>query len=136
MTDLARTFQVNENIDELPVKAAELIERGDFVSDDAAGFMETIVGASGNNFVGIATEAADNSAGVAGSKSVKLKQAGKIVEDVVGATGVTDLLAAVYTVDGKTLQLDGTGAVNVGFVARYISGTKCVVYFNALTPNV
>ena len=127
--DSPRTYQVG-GIEEYPVIASDIIYEGAAVGENAAGYSRPL--AAGDVFQGFAEEQADNSAGSAGDVNVRVKTRGRIVVDVVGASAITaNDRPAVYASDDDTFTLTSTSNSLVGYVSRWISGTSCVVEFDA-----
>lgn len=127
--DSPRPIELGE-IGEIPVIAADIIYEGAAVGDNASGYARPLV--AGDPFLGFAESTVDNSAGAAGDKRVRVRERGKAVLTVVGATGVGDVGEAVYAADDDTFTLTSTNNTAIGKVARHISGTTCLVYFEAL----
>lgn len=123
-----RQFEVGDRND-LPVAASAKIFSGAYVGDNASGFARPLV--AGDPFFGIAERLADNSAGAAGAIRCRVIERGKVVADVTGATGAGDVGSSVYASADDTLTLTALANTLVGKVARYVSGTTCVVSFNA-----
>ena len=46
-------------------------------------------------------------------------------------TGIANVTDAVYATDDDTFTLTATGGLQIGKVSRWISGTTCMVYFEA-----
>lgn len=126
--DKSRAYQLGD-FEDLPVVAADIIYEGAAVGDNASGYARPLVAA--DPFQGFADRKADNSAGAAGAINVTVRQRGRIVLDVAGVTGVADEGSAVYASDDDTFTLTSAGNSAIGKITRYISGTKCVVYFEA-----
>jgi hypothetical protein len=117
----------------IPVKAATDIYEGALVGDDASGYARGLVAA--DPFLGIAFRQAINAAGAAGAVNVRLVERGAIEVDVTGVTGVGDVGETVYGSDDGTLTLTSSGNSSVGKVKRHVSGTKCIVAFEAVTAR-
>lgn len=135
MTTLAaraiRNIYIPDDEEGYPVVAADIIYEGAAVGENGAGYARPLV--AGDVFLGFAIEAdVDNSAGVAGDKNVRVKTKGRIELDVAGANSVTvNDGPLVYASDDDTFTLTATGNSPIGRVSRWISGTRCVVDFNA-----
>lgn len=132
MTTLAknspRKFELgNEN--DLPVIASDIIYEGAYVGENGSGYFRPLQG--GDPFAGIATRKADNSSGSAGDINVPVRQRGRIQAAVTGVTAVTDEGSAVYATDDDTLTLTASGGSAVGKIVRWISGTTCIIEFEA-----
>lgn len=136
MTTLAknavRDFEIGDNND-LPVIAGDIIYEGAAVGENGSGYFRPLV--AGDPFAGFATRKADNSAvgAAAGDVNVNVIQKGKIELDVVGVTGVTDEGSTVYASDDNTFTLSSTNNSAIGKIVRWISSTKCIVAFEALS---
>lgn len=118
------------DINELPAVNADIIYEGAAVGDNGSGYARPLVAA--DPFLGFATRKCDNSAGAAGAKNVKVKEKGKIILSVTGVTGVGDVGDAVYASDDDTFTKTSSGNSAIGKIARHISGTSCVVAFEAV----
>lgn len=127
--DKPRAFGVGE-FNELPVIASDIIFEGAAVGDNGAGLARPLVAA--DPFLGFAKERCDNSAGAASARNVKLFERGKIELDVVGVASADDVGEAVYASDDDTFTLTSAGNSAIGKVARWVSGTRCVVYFEGV----
>lgn len=80
-----------------------------------------------HSFVGIAES------GALSGENVRVLSRGKCPMAVAGASAAS-VGAIVYATDDDTLTLTGGGAstnVPVGYVARHVSGTTCIVEFRA-----
>lgn len=120
-----------EDFNNLPVVNADIIYEGAVVGDNGSGYARPLVAA--DPFMGFAQRKADNSAGAAGAINVKVLQKGYIVLTVTGVTGVGDEHETVYATDDDTFTLTASGASSIGKVARHISSTKCLVYFESVS---
>jgi hypothetical protein len=91
--------------------------------------------AGGDDFAGFAIASADNTVlgHAAGFRNVKVKQRGRVVLAVTGASAVTDEGASVFATDDDTFTLTPSGT-RIGVVHRWIGGTACVVYFDVTSP--
>jgi len=124
----------DEYINELPVIAADIIFDGAAVGElnDTGTYQPLGTGSTVDRFGGFATETCNNAAGLAAIKSVKVKQRGRIVLNVTGVTGRADVGKVVWATDDDAFTLTYVaGAVSIGTVSRWISGTQCVVNFTA-----
>lgn len=133
MTTLAanksRAYEIGDYND-LPMVATDIIYEGSAVGDNGSGLARPLVAL--DPFLGFATRQADNSAGAASAVRVQVKQKGEIVLDVVGAASADDVTTTVYAADDDTFTLTSSGNTAIGKVVRWVSGTSCVVYFEAL----
>jgi hypothetical protein len=117
---------------EHPVIAADIIYAGAAVSLDNSGNAQPLVVANTENgFAGFAGARADNSAGAAGDRRVNLFARGYVKLSVTGVTSNDMVNDAVYATDDDTFTLTASGALQIGKVSRWISGTTCMVYFEA-----
>lgn len=123
-----RDYQVGEKED-YPVAAAVQIFEGAAVGENAAGYSRPLVALDA--FQGFAEEEADNSAGLAGAINVRVKSKGRIVLAVATSAITSNDGAAVYASDDGTFTLVSTGNTKIGYVSRWISGTNCVVEYDA-----
>lgn len=130
MTTLAkskvRAYESGYN--ELPVIAADIIYQGAAVGDDGNGYAQPL--SAGNPFRGFADDDADNAAGAAGDKTVKLKTEGK-VQLAISGLGITDVGKDVFASDDDTFTLTQSTNTRIGFVYRYVSSGIGIVQFNA-----
>jgi len=112
------------------VKASVKVFEGSALGDDAAGAARQLV--AGDPFLGFAFRDQDNSAGAVGDKKVDLIERGEIEIPVTGATGIADVGDTVYASDGDTFTKVATSNSSIGKIKRYVSGTTCVVEFEAV----
>lgn len=126
--DEIRAYELGE-FNDLPVIEADIIYEGGAVGDNGSGYARPLVAA--DPFLGICARKADNSSGSNGDKNVHVRERGKIILEVVGVTGVGNVGDIVYASDDDTFTLSSSGNSSIGKVARHISGTKCVVAFEA-----
>lgn len=133
MTTLAanksRAYEIGD-YDDLPMIAADIIYEGAAVGDNGAGLARPLVAA--DPFLGFADRQADNAAGAASAVRVRVKKRGSIELTVVGAASADDVGATVYASDDDTFTLTSTSNTAIGKVARWVSSTTCVVYFEAV----
>lgn len=120
---------------ELPIIAADIVYDGAAVGElnDSGTFQPLNLGATTvDKFGGFAVEQCDNSSGAAGAKRIKVKQRGRVILSVTGASAITDYDKDVWATDDDTFTLTyAAGAIWIGKVARWMAGTKCVVSFVA-----
>jgi len=125
-----RVYELNEDplYDDVPVDAATTIFEGAAVGENAStGLARPLV--SGDTFLGFAAAKSDNSAGAAGDQVVRVMKRGTVKLSVTTVAGVADLGATVNASDDDTFLL-GAGSA-IGKVGRHISGTTCMVRFEA-----
>lgn len=127
--DKPRAFGVGD-FNELPVIASDIIFEGAAVGDNGSGLARPLVAA--DPFLGFAKERCDNSAGAASARNVKLFERGKIELDVTGVASAADVGEAVYASDDDTFTLTAAGNSAIGKVVRWVSGARCVVYFEGV----
>lgn len=82
--------------------------------------------------MGFAEKRADNSAGAAAARNVRVAKRGKIVLSVSGAV-ITDCGQPVYASDDDTFSLNPADGSFVGLVERFISAGVVLVAFDALS---
>lgn len=114
---------------EFPMIASDIIYEGAAVGDNGSGYARPLVAA--DPFLGFAREQAENGT-TAGANRVKVWEKGKIQIAVTGVTGVGDVGESVYATDDDTFTLTPSGATAIGKVSRHVSGTTCVVEFEAI----
>ncbi len=127
--DKPRAFGVGD-FNELPVIASDIIFEGAAVGDNGSGLARPLVAA--DPFLGFAKERCDNSAGAASARNVKVFERGKIELDVTGVASAADVGEAVYASDDDTFTLTAGSNSAIGKVVRWVSGTRCVVYFEGV----
>lgn len=117
---------------ELSAVATDIIYAGAAVSLDNSGNANPlVVSHTTNGFAGFCVEQCDNSAGAAGAKKVKVLAQGFAKLTVVGASAQANENDAVYATDDDVFTLTASGALQIGKVYRWISGTTCIVFFQA-----
>lgn len=128
-------FRVYENqgntpvYNDLPAVATDIIYNGSAVGISSGNARPCT---TSDEFAGFCVEQCDNSAGSAGAKRVKVLAKGYIKLSVTGVSAVTHINDAVYLTDDDTFTLTSSGGLQIGKVYRWISGTTCIVYFEAL----
>jgi hypothetical protein len=133
MTTLAankpRAFELG-TIQEYPVIAADVIFEGAAVGENGAGYARPLV--AGDPFLGFAETIVDNSAGVAGQRTVRVKRRGQVQIPVVGAAAITaNDGPLVYASDDDTFTLTAGANSPIGRVSRWVESGVCVVDFDA-----
>jgi hypothetical protein len=125
-----RNYEFNEDpaLTDLPMLTAVAAYKGSALGK-SSGYARQLVAA--DVFLGFAEEDSDNTAGASGAKTIKARQKGFVQLSVVGVTAVTDQGATVYASDGNTFTLTSTSNTAIGKVARWVSGTTVIVYFEA-----
>jgi len=112
---------VNRNVDHyidqelrsFAVGAAKRVFRGGFVGLAATGYAQPLV--AGDSFAGLAYEEADNSAGAAGAKSVRVYTQGDFHLTLAGAT-IAHIGRPVFASADDTLTFTANGNSYAGFV--------------------
>lgn len=127
--DKPRAFGVGD-FNELPVIASDIIYEGAAVGDNGSGLARPLVAA--DPFLGFAKEQCDNSQGAASARNVKVFERGKIELDVTGVASADDVGETVYASDDDTFTLTAGSNSAIGKVARWVLGTRCVVYFEGV----
>lgn len=127
--DKARSFELGD-IQELPMIASDIIYEGAAVGDNASGLARPLVAA--DPFLGFAERTADNSAGAASALKVRVRTRGQVQLTVVGAASAADVSETVYAADDDTFTLTAGSNTAIGKVSRWVSGTTCIVAFEAL----
>lgn len=128
--DKVRAFEEG-TFNEVPVAASTTIFEGCAVGSNA-GYARKLVAL--DKFLGFAVRKVDNSAGAAGDKRVTVRRCGLVEAPVVGAS-VASIGLPVYMSDDDVLTLTSTSNSKIGFVARHVNSTTCVVYFDAILAN-
>lgn len=131
-SDIARPFEATgtPDLNDLPVVASDIIYEGSAVGDNGSGLARPLV--SADPFLGFAMTQCDNSAGAASAKNVRVRQRGFVQVSVVGATSAADVSEPVYASDDDTFTLTASTHGTIGKVHRWVSGTTCIVYFEAV----
>lgn len=127
--DKARAFELGD-IQELPMIASDIIYEGAAVGDNASGLARPLVAA--DPFLGFAERTVDNSTGAASAKNVRVRTRGQVQLTVVGASSAADVSETVYAADDDTFTLTAGSNTAIGKVSRWVSGTTCIVAFEAL----
>lgn len=130
--DKARAYEATPgpDLNDVPVIASDIIYAGAAVGDNASGLARPLQAA--DPFLGFADSKADNSAGGASAINVKVRSRGAVQIPVVGVTGAGDISSTVYASDDDTFTLTSTSNTAIGKIRRIVSGTTCIVDFEAL----
>jgi hypothetical protein len=131
-TNSPRAYELGE-FNELPMIAADIIYEGAAVGDNGSGLARPLV--AQDPFMGFAQRKADNSAGAASAVKVQVRTRGLIELTVVGAASAADVGETVYASDDDTFTLTSTSNTPIGKVHRWVSGTTCVVAFEAVSAR-
>jgi len=136
--DNPRTFETDhdEFVNGLPMVDNDIIYEGAAVGElnDTGTYQPLGTGSTVDKFAGFALKKADNTitGHTAGGINVSLSQRGRVVLSVTGASAITDKGKDVWATDDNTFTLTyAAGAVKIGEVSRWISGTNCVVAYTA-----
>lgn len=115
-----------------PIIAADTVFAGAAVSiNDTGNYQPLLVANTTNGFAGFAGERCVNETGAAGALRVRGFSRGYVKLSVTGVTAIANVNDAVYATDDDTFTLTATGGLQIGKVARWISGTTCIVFFEA-----
>ena len=126
-TNKPRTWEIGADHD-VPVTGSDIIFEGAAVGDNGSGYARPLV--AGDPFRGFAVEKADNSAGSAGDKDVKVRRRGTVVLAISGLA-ITDVGKDVFASDDDTFTLTQGSNTRVGYVARWVATGSGVVAFDA-----
>ena len=136
MTTLAanknRIFEFKaEDINDVPMIAADIIYAGAAVGDNGSGLARPFV--DGDPFLGFAVAKADNSAGAASAITVRVLQRGTVKLTLAGTVTAAKLADPIYATDDDTFSIADSGSdTAIGSLTRFISSTSGMVYFEAL----
>lgn len=128
-----RNFEFNEDplYDDVPMIADDIIFEGAAVGEDAStGFARPLV--NGDVFLGFAVAKSDNTGGLAGDRTVRVRTKGKVQLDVLTVATVADLNDGVNATDDDVFTL-GAGSA-IGVVSRYVgspNATTVIVRFES-----
>lgn len=125
MTALAASKEVLEKdgvVHAAPM-AVDIIYRGAMVMNNTAGFLAPASTGAGNQFVGIAEEEVDNSAGSAGDVVCKYKKTGRYLLEGTGFAQ-TDVSLPVYATDDQTITKTAGNNPPVGKIDEFVSSTQ------------
>jgi len=123
-----RTYQVGIN-EAYPVAAGANIFEGAAIGENAAGYARALQ--AGDKFLGFCLFPVDNTAGLAGAERVEVRTSGNVRLAVIGSAITSNDRPAVYASDDGTFTLTVGSNSKIGYVSRWISGTDCVVEFDA-----
>jgi len=126
--DLSRPFEIGV-INTQPVQKSATIYRGSAVGD-SAGYARAL--SAGDSFRGFADAKVDNSAGIAGAKTIDVIECGKVQVSITAVSRV-DVGKPVYMSDDATFTLTQGSNSLVGRVARYVTTDTVIVEFAPLT---
>ena len=121
-------------MNELPCVASDIIYEGSAVGElnNTGTYQPLGTGSTVDKFAGFAFARCDNSAGSAGDRKVQVVQQGRIKLSVTGVSAITDVGKDVWATDDNTFTLTyAAGAVWIGRISRWETGTTCIVSFQA-----
>ena len=126
--DAVRDYQIGDR-EEYPVIATDIIYEGAAVGENGSGYARPLQ--AGDAFLGFAVERADNSAGSAGDKRVKVVTRGR-VKLAVGSLAVTSNdRQPVYASDDATFTTTESTNSMIGYVSRWVETGVGIVEFDA-----
>jgi hypothetical protein len=125
--DTPRVYELGR-IGEYPVIASDIIYEGAAVGVvDGTGHARPLTAA--DRFVGFAEQKADNSAGTAAAKNVRVIESGQVQLSVSGAV-ITDVGQPIYATDDNAFAFSPVGGVFIGTVSRFVSSGIVIVAFD------
>lgn len=130
--NVKRVFEFNEDplYNDIPVISSDVIYEGAAVGESAStGNARPLV--AGDTFLGFATAKADNSSGAVGDTYVRVRQKGMVKLTVTGVSADDDLGTTIYASDDATFTTTVGSNTPIGKLARWVSGTTCIVRFEA-----
>jgi len=131
--DKPRVFELNGGdpaYNEVPAIASDIIYAGAAVGESSStGTGRPLV--AGDNFLGFCIENCDNSAGAASAKLIKLRTRGTVKLAVTTVSSTADVGDTVYASDDDTFTKASTSNTAIGKIVRWITGTTCMVEFEA-----
>lgn len=130
--DKIRLFETG-NVNEFPAVATDIIYEGAAVGLSSGNARPLV---AGDQFVGFCMERADNAAGSAGAIRVKVLAKGLVSLPVTGASAASDVGKAVYASDDDAFTLTASTNSPIGRVYRWVSGTTCIVAFDATRAGI
>ena len=123
-----RDYQVGIN-EAYPLAAGAEIFEGSAVGENGAGYARPLQ--AGDKFLGFAIFPVNNTGGGAGAERVELKTSGRVRLNVLTSSISSNARPAVYAIDDEVFTLvQGSNSV-IGYVSRWVSGTECIVEFDA-----
>lgn len=130
--DKPRVFETGHDdaLNGLPAIASDIIYDGAAVGESSStGTYRPLQG--GDTFAGFAIAQCDNSNGSASDRNISVRQRGVVKLSVTGVSSTANVGDAVYASDDDTFTTTASGGTQIGKVFRWISGTTCLVYFEA-----
>lgn len=113
-------------IQQYPVAAAATIFKGSSVMVSAAGYATSLTPTASTQFVGVALEKIDNSAGAAGAKYIRVYRDGSHSVVAVGQTQA-NVGDTVYWTDNETVGASASTRQLAGVITEFISATEVMV---------
>lgn len=126
--DKPRDFQLGD-LDDYPMIAADIIYEGAAVGENGSGYSRPLVAA--DPFQGFALETADNAAGSAGDRYVRVRTRGTVKLAISAIAITANDRPAVYASDDDTFTLTAAGNSLIGYVRRWVSTGVAIVEFDA-----
>ena len=118
---------------DVPMVGTDTIFEGAAVGESSSlGLARPLVAA--DSFMGFAVEKAIN-AGAASAQSVRISERGRVKLSVTGVTSEADHRATVYADDDNAFTLTNSSNSTIGKVARWISGTTCIVAYESVAQR-
>lgn len=115
---------VDQELRTFRVKGSTYVYKGAFVGLTTAGYARGLV--AGDGFAGLAYEAADNSSGADGAKTVRVETLGDF-ELTLSGVAQADVGRPVFASADDTLSFVGDSNSFVGVVQDYVSANKAIV---------
>lgn len=120
----------NATRSKVPVASAKTIYRGTLVFG-ASGLATNVIASGANPFLGIAVDAADNSAGSAGDISVETDNCGRYLLTGSGFSQA-NVGARAYASDNYTVTATAEDTTYIGVFDEYVSSTKMWVAIDVM----
>ncbi len=121
----------DQELRSLKIAASAQVFKGGFIGITSGGYARPLV--AGDEFVGIAYEEADNSAGADGDVSVRVYTLGDFGHALSGAA-ITNLGDAVYASADDTLAFTSTSNSYVGVVIDAPSAGQIILRIDPFRP--
>lgn len=129
--DTSRKFGISEGPHSYhPVKASSTIYEGAAVGS-SSGLARPLN--AGDSFLGFAFAKADNGSGSNSTIDCELRTKGEVTLSVTSVASAGDIGSTVYASDDTTFTLTSSGNRAIGKIIRWVTGTTCVVYYEAVT---
>ena len=129
--DKQRVFELDDlSTNEVPIIANDTVFNGAAVGESSStGTGRPLV--ANDNFLGFAIERCVNEGGSASAKLIKVRDKGVVKLSVTSVSSTADVGDTVYASDDDTFTKASTGNTAIGKIIRWISGTTCMVAFEA-----